>query len=114
MSHRSQFACRAVTFAACCICGGCSTAAPQRPEANGAQNPADVQAQAQVEAALANDPGLNGRVIEVWVESGVAHLRGVAQSTGDLKLARIDAMSVPNVVAVDERQLVLDPGGTPP
>jgi osmotically-inducible protein OsmY len=53
-------------------------------------------------------------MIQVWVESGVVHLRGFVESTDDLLLARGDATSVPNVVAVDEEQLAIIHGGTPP
>lgn len=114
MSRRSpstRLALAALT--AICACAACATQTA-RPQSDAAEHPADAETQARVRAALANDPSLSGRMIQVWVESGVVHLRGFVESTDDLLLARGDATSVPNVVAVDEEQLAIIHGGTPP
>ena len=94
------------------LLGACS-GQPTRAEAPPDQ-PADARVQARVQAAIADDPGLNGRMIDVSVAGGVVHLSGFVQSTYDLLLVQGDARTVHGVRAVDERQLVIIRGGTPP
>ena len=99
MSVPSQFRCLVLGFTVWC-CTACSTLASRHAAPDDAASASDAQTQARVKVALAHDPGLSGRVIEVWVEGGVAHLRGFVESSGDLKLAVVDAKSVPSVVNI--------------
>jgi hyperosmotically inducible periplasmic protein len=55
----------------------------------------------RVKAALAADPHLLARHIEVTVKNGVVHLGGFVESGEDLKHALQDAHAVPGVVTVD-------------
>jgi len=89
---------------------GCLTA--QAPSDSG--RPADAALQARVKAALAADSNLIGRQIAVSVKDGVAHLSGFVESRHDLILAEGDAKSVPGVVSVDEQEIVIARGGSPP
>jgi osmotically-inducible protein OsmY len=75
---------------------------------------ADARTAAHVQAALATDQRLAGREIKASVEGGLVHLSGIVHSTRDLLLVQDDVLSVPGVTGVDEGQLVIVPGGTPP
>jgi hypothetical protein len=84
----------------------CSTA-PRRTEA---ERGADANIAAQVEMALAADPNIYARHIEVVVDRGVVHLGGFVFSSEDYRLARYDAASVPGVKTVNT-QMELMRGG---
>jgi osmotically-inducible protein OsmY len=87
----------------------CATTAP-RPSGQ----PADAMTTQRVRAALAADPILAGRQIEVSVQNGVVHLSGFVESTHDLLVVQADAKSVRGVMSVDEEQLAIVRGGSPP
>jgi len=98
-----------VSLAAAALCGlgACATTSPETP-------PADAVTAEHVRSALAADPRLSGRQIEVSVKDGVVHLSGFVESTYDLLQAKSDAKAVRGVVAVDEEQLAIIHGGSPP
>ena len=102
---------RTVVAGALCLLCACSAGSPRSEPAAGS---ADAHVQARVKAAIAGDPGLSGRMIDVSVENGVVHLSGFVQSTYDLLLVQGDARAVRGVLEVDERHLSIIRGGTPP
>jgi hyperosmotically inducible periplasmic protein len=61
----------------------------------------DAAITARVRDALAADPQLLARGIEVSVRQGVVRLVGFVKSEQDLRLAELDAKSVPGVSKVD-------------
>jgi osmotically-inducible protein OsmY len=93
-----------------CLLAGCATTAPQPPAAQ----PADAATAEHVRAALAADPRLAGREVEVSVNNGVVQLSGIVESTHDLLVVQGDVQAVPGVSGVDEQQLAIRRGGTPP
>ena len=93
-----------------CLFGACATTPPQSM----APRTADARTAAHVQAALATDQRLAGREIKASVEGGLVHLSGIVHSTRDLLRVQDDVLSVPGVTGVDEGQLVIVPGGTPP
>lgn len=109
LTHVSLPAPITVSLGAAALCGlsACSTTSPETA-------PPDAVTAEHVRAALAADPRLSGRRIAVSVKDGVVHLSGFVESTYDLIQAKGDAKSVRGVVAVDEEQLAIIHGGSPP
>ena len=62
---------------------------------------ADAQMTGRVKAALAADPHLLARHIDVSVKNGVVHLGGLVESSEDVERALEDAHAVPGVVNVE-------------
>jgi osmotically-inducible protein OsmY len=89
-----------------------ATAGATPPSAPSTRPPDDVT-KAKVEAALAADPDLIGRRVQVTVKEGVVTLSGFVDSTHDLIVAHRDAQSIPGVVRIVE-ELTVEHGGTPP
>lgn len=93
-----------------CLFGACAATPPQSM----GPRTADARTATRVQAALATDQRLAGREIKASVEGGMVHLSGVVQSTHDLLVVEGDVLSVPGVAGVDEDQLLIVHGGTPP
>ena len=81
---------------AACTVVGCATTAPRTP----AERAADAVIAAQVQAALAADPDIYARHIEVAVNRGVVDLGGFVWEAQDFATARRDAASVPGVTTI--------------
>ena len=92
------------------ILGALAVACSMPPRRTEAERTADTSIAAQVEAALAADPYIYARHIEVAVDRGVVHLGGFVFSSEDYRLARRDAASIPGVKAVST-QMELMRGG---
>lgn len=90
----------AAAAAAFSLQAGVSTAA-EAPAVADSDQTADAAISARVKAALAADNQLLTRHIDVSVRQGVVHLGGFAESEQDLRLAELDAKSVPGVSKVD-------------
>jgi hypothetical protein len=99
----------ALARAMLCMSAACSTTPSTSPA-----DTADAATAARVKRALAADPRLSGRQIEVAVNGGIVHLSGIVESTRDLLLVEEEVKSLPGVVGVDEEQLAIRRGGTPP
>jgi osmotically-inducible protein OsmY len=95
-----------VAVAALCATLGCATSPPRSAE----QRAADAEASARVEAALAADPLLYARHIDVRVDNGVVHLGGFVWANEDFLLARRDAAAVAGVNAVDNEMELMRGG----
>ena len=83
---------------------GVSAASGNSPAINGTgqtSDAADAATKARVKAALAADHQLLARDIDVSVRAGVVRLGGVVESEQDLRLAELDAKSVPGVRKVN-------------
>jgi osmotically-inducible protein OsmY len=84
------------------LIAACSTAPPRSPE----QVRADQAAEEQVYAALNADPIYYYRHVDVRVDSGVAHLSGYVWSSDALHKAKQIAVGIPGVrLVVDEMEL---------
>lgn len=93
-----------------CVFVACATTPPQSMP----PRTADARTATRVQAALATDQRLAGREIKASVEDGLVHLTGVVHSAHDLLLVQDVVLSVPGVTGVDEGQLLIVHGGTPP
>ena len=69
----------------------------------------DAATEARVRAALASDPKLLARHIQVSVKNGVVRLGGVVASEQDLQLAERDAQVVPGVLSVENAMELKQP-----
>ena len=95
MQHVKRHSPAALIVAALCV------TAPHTTNAQSAAASADATTAARVKAALAADPKLLARHIDVSARSGVVHLGGFVESDQDLQLALKDARQIPGVVTVE-------------
>lgn len=107
--RRSRFE-FSLPFPALCLLAACAASPSHSPSGN----PEDVATADRVKTALAEDPRLAGRQVNVSVKNGVVMLSGTVESTHDLLIVEGDVKAVPGVVGVDEEELVIRRGGTPP
>ena len=91
-----------------------NVATPDSPAINDwRQTSDDAAIMARVKAALDSDHQLLARDIEVSVRQSVVRLAGFVKSEQDLRLAELDAKSVPGVSKVDNEiklQTASEPG----
>jgi osmotically-inducible protein OsmY len=79
------------------LLGACATEAPRTPQ----ERAQDAELARQVEVALAADPRIYARHVDVASNRGVITLSGLIWSNEEYLFARSDAQLVPGVLRVD-------------
>src|SRR5215469_11312353 len=95
---KAKSCCPATILAALMLCAAALSASAQSEPAD-----TDAETSGRVKAALAADPHLLARHIDVTVKDGVVHLGGSLESGEDLKRALQDVHAVPGVTIVDNK-----------
>jgi osmotically-inducible protein OsmY len=99
-----------VSRLAVCVAALAAAACTAQPQRSPAERATDQALAARVEMALADNPRIYARHIDVDATGGIVALSGYVWSTGELYAAREIAASVPGVLRVDS-ELELKLGG---